>query len=182
MRFTETKLSGAYIIDLELRTDDRGFFARAFCKDEFASLGLSTQLVQCNISFNKIAGTLRGMHYQTAPNQETKVVRCTMGSIYDVIVDIRPDSPTYLDWVGVELSAQNHRMIYIPRDFAHGYLTLEDASEVFYYVDSMYEPKSASGLRWNDPALGIEWPKEPVSLSPADEKWEFLKGRAPSYG
>ncbi len=182
MRFTETKLNGAYIIDLELRSDDRGFFARAFCKDEFANLGLSTDLVQCNLSFNKLAGTLRGMHFQTPPHQETKVVRCTMGSVYDVIVDIRQDSPTYLEWVGVELSAQNHKMIYIPRDFAHGYLTLEDASEVFYYVDAMYEPKSASGLRWDDPALGIKWPAQPVSLSPADEKWELLKGRALFHG
>lgn len=182
MQFTETKLSGAYIIDLELRNDDRGFFARAFCKEEFGKHGLVTDLLQCNISFNKAKGTLRGMHYQTAPHQETKVIRCTMGSVYDVIVDIRPDSPTFLQWIGVELSAQNHRMIYVPRDFAHGYLTLDDACEVFYYVDAMYEPKSASGLRWDDPSIAIHWPTPPVVMSPADTSWELVKGRALSHG
>lgn len=182
MQFTETKLKGAYIIDLELKNDERGFFARAFCKNEFGNLGLSTELVQCNISFNKDAGTLRGLHYQTPPHQETKVIRCTMGSIFDVIVDIRPDSPTYLEWVSVELSAQNRRLLYIPRDFAHGYLTLDDASEVFYYVDTFYEPKSASGLRWDDPALDIKWPAKPVTMSSADREWKLVEGRALFHG
>lgn len=158
MLFTETKLKGAYIIEPERIVDERGFFARTWCRDEYANHGLNTTLAQCNISYNAKRATLRGMHYQAAPHAETKLVRCTMGAIYDVIIDLRPESPTLKQWVAVELSAMNRRMLYIPARFAHGFQTLEDHSEVFYQMSELYAPEYARGVRWNDPAFGIEWP------------------------
>lgn len=138
--------------------DERGFFAHSWSEREFALRGLPSRLVECSISFNRKRGTLRGMHYQAAPHGQVKLVRCTMGSIYDVIIDLRPGSPTFKQWVGVELAAGNHRMLYIPKDFAHGFQTLENKTEVFYQMSDVYAPESARGVRWNDPAFGIAWP------------------------
>lgn len=163
MIFHATKLEGAFIIELERIEDQRGFFARAFCQREFSDHHLAADFVQCNISFNKHRGTLRGMHYQRAPYQEAKLVRCTAGAIYDVIIDLRPDSHTYLDWLAVELTAENRKMLYIPEDFAHGFITMADNTEIFYQMSQFYEPKSSCGLRWNDPLFNIHWPI-PVSI------------------
>lgn len=170
MRFTETKLQGAFIIDIEPIEDERGFFARSFCRKEFIEHGLKPDLAQCNISFNKKQGTLRGMHYQKAPHAEAKVVRCTRGAIYDVIVDLRPDSPGFKQWVGVELSADNHRMLYVPEGFAHGFQTLQDNSEVLYQMSCDYVPDCAAGVRWNDPLLNIHWPGAPLVISRRDSE------------
>jgi dTDP-4-dehydrorhamnose 3,5-epimerase len=159
MLFTETRLQGAYIIDPERIEDERGFFARTWDRHEFASHGLNTNLAQCNISYNARRGTLRGMHYQAAPYEETKLVRCTAGTIYDVIIDLRPGSPTLRQWLAVELSAANRRMLYIPPGYAHGFQTLEHHSEVFYQMAEFYAPNYGRGVRWNDPAFGIEWPE-----------------------
>ena len=173
MIFAETKLKGAYIIELERRQDDRGFFARSFCQEEFGSHSLHTQFVQCNISFNHKKGTLRGMHYQVEPYTEAKLVRCTMGAIYDVIIDLRPESPTFKQWLGVELSGDNRRMFYIPEGFAHGFQTLTDNAEVFYQMAEFYNPESARGVRWNDPAFGIKWPAaEERIISTKDAQYE----------
>jgi dTDP-4-dehydrorhamnose 3,5-epimerase len=157
--FTETRLAGAFVIELERHTDERGFFARTFCQKEFEAHGLNAHVAQCNVSFNKRKGTLRGMHYQAAPYGEAKLVRCTLGSIYDVIIDLRPASATFKRHFAMELSAENRRMLYIPEDFAHGFQTLEDDSEVFYQMAQRYSAEHARGVRWNDPAFGIEWPK-----------------------
>ena len=146
-------LKGAFIIEPERLEDNRGFFARAWCKKEFETHGLNSRLVQCNISFNKSSGTLRGMHYQVAPYEEAKLVRCTMGAIYDVIIDLRPDSATYMDWIGVELTADNRKMLYVPENFAHGYQTLNDNTEVFYQVSQFYSPEFETGVRWDDSCL-----------------------------
>ena len=151
-------MPGAYLIEPERREDERGFFARAWCRDEFEAHGLNANLVQCNISFNTKKGTLRGMHYQAAPHAEAKLVRCTMGAIYDVIIDLRPASPTFKRWFAAELTAENRRMLYIPEGFAHGLQTLQDNSEVFYQMSAYYAPEYSRGVRWNDPAFGIEWP------------------------
>lgn len=159
MIFTETRLAGSYIIELQLVEDSRGFFARTWCQREFEARGLNPRLAQCNTSSNNKKGTLRGMHYQAAPHQEAKLVRCTMGAIYDVIVDLRSDSPTFRQWVAVELTAVNRCMLYIPEGLAHGFQTLEDNTEVFYQMAEFYHPESACGVRWDDPALGIEWPE-----------------------
>lgn len=159
MIFTETKLAGAFVIELERRSDERGFFARTFCEQEFEAHRLKTQVVQCNVSFNKRKGTLRGMHYQAAPFAEAKLVRCTSGSIYDVIIDLRPASATFKQHFAVELSAENRRMLYIPEDFAHGFQTLQDDTEVFYQMAQLYSAEHARGVRWNDPAFGIAWPE-----------------------
>lgn len=159
MIFTETKLAGAFVIELERRTDPRGFFARTFCQEEFEAHGLKTEVVQCNVSFNERKGTLRGMHYQATPFAEAKLVRCTSGSIYDVIIDLRPASATFKRHFAVELSAENRRMLYIPEDFAHGFQTLQDDTEVFYQMAQRYSAEHARGVRWNDPAFGIEWPE-----------------------
>jgi dTDP-4-dehydrorhamnose 3,5-epimerase len=175
MIFTETKLSGAFIIDLEKRGDSRGFFARSFCQDEFERHGLVNKVVQTNVSLSKHQGTLRGMHYQEAPYAETKLVRCTQGAIYDVIVDIRPESPTFKQWIGVELSSSNHRMLFVPQHFAHGFITLMDDSEVTYQVSQVYHPGSERGLRYNDPALGIIWPQEVKVISDKDASWADMK-------
>lgn len=172
MKFTETKLKGAYVIDIEPIMDNRGFFSRAICSREFSALDLTTDFVQANLTFSPKAGTLRGMHYQIAPHKEVKLVRCTRGAIYDVIVDLRLGSPTYLQWIATELSADNHRMIYIPGEFAHGYLTLVDDTEVFYQVAQFYAPEYERGMRWNDVALGIEWPDVgEMTLSEKDLLW-----------
>ena len=159
MNFTETKIAGVFIVEPEGFKDHRGFFAPAFSSREFEEHGMAAQFVETNISYSLRRGTIRGMHYQAAPHGQAKLVRCTRGSVYDVAVDIRPDSPTYGQWVGVELTAENRRMIYIPGDCAHGFQTLEDDSEVFYMVSSPYAPGAARGFRWDDPAFRIEWPE-----------------------
>lgn len=171
MIFTETKLKGAFIIDIEPREDERGFFARSWCEDEFKKHGLNPRLVQCNISFNKKRGTLRGMHYQIAPFAEAKLVRCTMGGVYDVIIDLRPDSPTFKQWISVELTAENRRALYVPEDFAHGFQTLMDNTEVFYQMSEFYHPECARSVRWDDPALGIQWPSGPRIISRRDSEY-----------
>ncbi|MCK6630307.1 MAG: dTDP-4-dehydrorhamnose 3,5-epimerase [Anaerolineae bacterium] len=171
MIFTEIKLKGAYIVDLEKREDERGFFARGWCQNEFEAHGLAPRVVQANISYNKKRGTLRGMHYQLAPYEETKLVRCTRGALYDVIVDLRPTSPSYKQWFGVELSAENYKMLYVPEGFAHGFITLQDETEATYQVSQFYTPGSERGLRYNDPAFGIEWPVEVRVISEKDKSW-----------
>jgi dTDP-4-dehydrorhamnose 3,5-epimerase len=174
MVFQETPLSGAYVIDIEPRVDQRGFFARAFCRKEFEEHELETNIVQGNISFNESAGTLRGMHYQRSPHAEVKLVRCTRGSIFDVIVDLRLNSPTYRKWFGDILSAENRRMMYVPKGFAHGYQTLDDQSEVLYMVTETYAPSCESGVRWDDPAIGIEWPLPEPIVSERDRQHPLL--------
>jgi len=171
MIFAETKLKGAYVIEIEKLEDKRGFFARAWCQKEFESHGLVSRLVQTNISFNRRKGTLRGMHYQVAPCEETKLVRCTRGAIYDVIIDLRPDSPTFKQWMGVKLTADNYKMLYVPENFAHGFQTLEDNTEVTYQVSQFYSPESERGVRYDDPAFGIEWPLEVRVISDKDGSW-----------
>ena len=158
MIFTETRLNGAFIVELERLEDERGFFALAWSQKEFAQRGLESRLAECNVSLNKKKGTLRGMHYQMDPNGQVKTVRCTMGSLYDVIIDLRPQSPTFKQWLSVELTDENRLMLYIPKGFAHGFQTLEDETEVFYQMSSPYVAESAKGVRWDDPAFGIEWP------------------------
>ena len=158
MKFIETQLNGAFIVEPDLLRDERGFFARTWCKRESEAVGLSPDWVQCNVSFNRMRGTLRGMHYQSAPWEEIKLVRCTRGAIYDVIIDLRRQSATLGQWVGVELTEENCRMVYVPKGFAHGFLTLRDESEVFYQMSQFYSPQHAHGVRWNDPAFGIRWP------------------------
>ncbi len=171
MIFTETELTGAFIVDIEKREDDRGFFARSWCQEEFRSLGLNASVVQANISFNNKKGTVRGMHYQAAPYQEAKLIRCTQGSIYDVIIDLRPDSATFKNWIGVELSAENHRMLYVPDDFAHGFQTLEDNTEISYLMAEFFKPEAARGARWNDPAFNVIWPLPVKIISEKDANW-----------
>lgn len=171
MRFEKTELNDAYIIDINEITDERGFFARTWCQHEFEEHGLISNLVQANISFNHHKGTLRGMHYQLPPYEETKLVRCTKGSIFDVMVDLRPTSKTYAKWMGVELTAENHRMLLVPEGFAHGYQTLQDDSEVFYQVSEFYNPHAEHGLRYDDPAFDINWPLEASVISDKDASW-----------
>ena len=172
MIFKETAITGAFIIDIEKQEDHRGFYARAWCEKEFESYGLTTRFVQANIPFAKKKGTLRGLHYQVAPHLETKLIRCTRGAIYDVIIDLRPTSPTRKQWVAVELTEDNHRMLYVPGLVAHGFQTLEDDTEVFYHVSEFYYPMCEQGVRWNDPTFGIEWP-EPhnIIISDKDQGW-----------
>lgn len=174
MKFHETGLEGVLVVEPELIEDERGFFARSWAADEFAARALSTRLAQCYISFNTLKGTLRGMHYQAEPHAEAKLVRCTRGALLDVAVDVRPGSPTLHRWTAVELSAENRRALYIPEGFAHGYQTLEDATEVFYQVSEDYHPESARGLRWNDPRLGIEWPLAVSVISGRDADFALL--------
>jgi dTDP-4-dehydrorhamnose 3,5-epimerase len=171
VKFSPTALAGACIIDIEPVQDERGFFARSWCREEFAKHGLNPDLAQCSISFNKKRGTLRGMHYQAKPHEETKVVRCTRGAIYDVIVDLRPESPTFRKWIAVELSADNRRMLYVPPGFAHGFQSLVDDTEVFYQISTFYHPESARGARWDDPAFGIEWPVMKRVISDKDRQY-----------
>ncbi|HSV48141.1 MAG TPA: dTDP-4-dehydrorhamnose 3,5-epimerase [Ramlibacter sp.] len=165
MIFTQTRLKGVYIIEMELREDERGFFARSWCESEFRAHQLNPSVAQCNVSFNGKKGTLRGMHYAAPPFEEAKLVRCTAGSLYDVVIDLRPDSPTYKQHLGEVLSASNHKMLYVPEGFAHGFQTLQDNTEVFYQMSRPYEPGYARGVRYDDPAFGIEWKMaEPVML------------------
>lgn len=158
IKFKETALKGAFVVEPERFEDERGFLARSFSEAEFAALGAGVPLVESNISFNTKRHTVRGMHYQRAPHAQAKLVRCTAGAVYDVIIDLRPDSETYARWVGVELTAENRLALYVPEGFAHGFQTLADATEVFYQMSSYYAPQSAAGVRWDDPAFRIEWP------------------------
>ncbi len=174
MIFHASKLSGAYLIELELHRDDRGFFARSFCAREFAAHGLATRFVQSNVSFNALRGTLRGMHWQVAPHAEAKLVRCTSGSLFDVIVDLRPGSPTYRAWAGFELDARQRRLLYVPEGFAHGFITLEPDTEVFYEMSAEHVPEASRGLRFDDPGIGIEWPMRPSCISDRDAALPLL--------
>jgi len=168
VKFIPTSLAGAHIIEPERLADERGYFARTFCRDEFSAHGLTPDLVQCNVSFNQKKGTLRGMHYQAKPHEEAKLVRCTLGSIFDAIIDIRTGSSTFGQWFAAELSVANGRMLYVPEGFAHGFQTLEDDSEVFYQMSEKYFPESACGIRWNDPAVAIRWPLPDPIISRRD--------------
>jgi dTDP-4-dehydrorhamnose 3,5-epimerase len=168
MIFTETSLKGAHIIEIKKLEDERGFFGRSWCKREMEEHGLNGDLAQANTAFSHKQGTLRGLHYQSAPYEETKIVRCTRGALYDVIVDLRPDSPGYLEWYGVELTENNYKALYIPENFAHAYITLTDNCEVTYMVTQFYTPGAERGIRWNDPLLKIRWPVEPVIISEKD--------------
>lgn len=174
MIFRATDLDGVFIIEPELIKDQRGFFACSWSPQEFEKHGLNPRLVQCNISFNTHEGTLRGLHFQNKPHEEAKLVRCTRGAIFDVAVDLRQDSPTRYQWVGVELNSENHRMLYIPEGFAHGYQTLTDQTEIFYQISEYYHPESAGGLRWNDPALGIDWPVAVTVIAERDANYPLL--------
>ena len=174
MRFIKTRLEGAYIIEPEPIEDERGFFARTFCVREFEAHGLNPCVAQCNISFNKKKGALRGMHFQVAPHAEAKLVRCIRGAIYDVIVDLRPESVTFTEWMAVELKADNRRMLYVPEGFAHGLQTLEDDTETFYQVSEFYHPECAEGVRWDDPVFGIVWPLPIASISERDRTYPFF--------
>jgi dTDP-4-dehydrorhamnose 3,5-epimerase len=176
MKFTSTKIFGAYLIEIQPLTDERGFFARTFCTNEFQEHGLNSNFVQCNVSFTSQRGTIRGMHYQIAPYTETKLVRCTRGAIYDVILDLRPESPTFKQWVAAELTADNHQMFYIPPGCAHGFQTLVDDTEVFYQMSEVYHADAATGVRWNDPAFGIEMPLNVTTVSERDRSYDdFLE-------
>jgi dTDP-4-dehydrorhamnose 3,5-epimerase len=174
VHFIPTKLAGAWIIELQPHTDDRGFFARTFCEEEFRARGLVERFVQCNISYNERKGTIRGLHYQIAPASEVKLVRCTVGALLDVIVDLRPTSLTYLQSYSVELAAGSRLAIYVPEGFAHGFQTLEDSTEVYYQMSEFYAPKLGRGLRYDDPKLDLNWPLSVSSISPQDLSWPFL--------
>jgi dTDP-4-dehydrorhamnose 3,5-epimerase len=174
MIFTESPLPGAFLVDLAPIADERGFFARAYCAEEFAARGLGIELRQCSVSYNTRKGTLRGLHHQRAPHEEHKLVRCTAGAIFDVIVDMRPRSAHYRRWFGTELTAQNRRSLFIPPGFAHGFMTLSDEAEVYYMISVAHAPESAQGFRWSDPAFGIEWPMAPTVISPRDAAYPLL--------
>lgn len=171
MIFNKTALNDAYVIELSKLQDERGFFARAFCAKEFKDQGIAFPIAQANVSYNRSKQTLRGMHYQRQPYGEAKLVRCTKGSIYDVIIDVRSDSSTYGEWIGVELTEQNYRILYVPAGFAHGFITLEDDTEVTYQVSEFYTPGAEQGIRWDDPAFNIQWPVEPKIISEKDRSW-----------
>jgi len=168
MEFTPLEIPGVYLIEMKLLKDPRGFFTRTFCQKEFEAIGLKNQIVQCNTSWNKDKGTLRGMHYQRAPHAEVKIIRCTRGAIYDVIIDLRKDSPTYCRWVGVELTQDDYKMLYVPEGFAHGYVTLKPDTETIYFVTAAYAPDHEGAVRWDDPAFKIEWPIPEPILSDKD--------------
>jgi len=179
MNFTETPLGGAFVIDITRADDERGFFARAWCEREFMAHGLNTRLAQVNLSHSRTRGTMRGLHYQVAPHREAKLVRCTRGAFFDAIVDLRPESPTFLKWFGVELTADNRRMLYVPEGFVHGFQTLTDDTEALYQVSEFYAPHSERGIRWNDKTIGIEWP--PLDggarvISAKDQNWPTVLG------
>jgi dTDP-4-dehydrorhamnose 3,5-epimerase len=177
MLFTQTELQDSFIVEPERLQDERGFFARTWCEQEFGDRGLDTNLVQCSISFNKKKGTLRGMHLQIPPSAETKLVRCTQGAIYDVIVDLRSHSSTYMQWIAVDLTAENRKALYIPKGFAHGFQTLEDNTEIFYQMSDFYRPDFARGFRWNDPNFKIYWPELVTIMSERDREYEdFVPG------
>ncbi len=177
MIFTELPLKGAYVVEMEPLTDERGFFARSYCAEEFAAHGLGPQLRQCSVSYNTRAGTLRGLHYQAAPCEEHKLVRCTSGAVYDVIVDIRASSPTHRRWFAAELSAANRRSLFIPPGFAHGFVTLSEHAEVYYMISVAHSPQLSRGFRWNDPAFAITWPVAPVVISARDASYPLLDAR-----
>ena len=176
MTFTELPLKGAWIIDIVRIEDERGFLARTWAPEEFTSRGLDSTVAQCNVAWNSRRGTLRGLHFQRAPWQETKIIRCTRGAMLDVIVDLRPESPTFREWASVELTADNRRMLYIPIGFAHGYQTLVDGVETYYHVSAPYSAAHASGVRWNDPRFGIRWPIDPTVMSDRDTAWPDFTG------
>jgi dTDP-4-dehydrorhamnose 3,5-epimerase len=176
MTFTETPLAGAYIIDILPIGDERGFFSRTWSADELTRRGLDATLVQCNVAWNRVRGTLRGMHFQRAPYEEVKIVRCTRGALLDVIVDLRRASPTFRRWTSVELTADTRRMLYVPKGFAHGYLTLTDDVEAYYHVSAPYVPEAAGGVAWDDPAFGITWPFAPAVISKRDREWPRFVG------
>lgn len=176
MTFEETKINGAYVVKLERIEDHRGYFARAWCRKELEQMNLETDIKQYNASFNHKKGTLRGLHFQKAPHAETKYVRCTNGAVYDVIVDLRPNSPTYKEWMGVELSADNMKMLYVPKGCAHGYLTLTDSAEVFYLVTAFYNQGAEGGVRYNDPEFNIQWPIDITEISEKDKNRPDFKG------
>jgi dTDP-4-dehydrorhamnose 3,5-epimerase len=175
MIFRETKLAGVFEISVEPKEDERGFFARTWCRQEFLDHGLNPAIVQCNISFNARRGTLRGIHFQFAPYEEAKLVRCTRGKIFDLAVDLRPKSSTFRQWIGAELSAENRRAFYVPEGCGHGFLTLEENTEVFYQMSVSYHPESSRGVRWNDPALGIVWPSKVEVISERDRTFPDLQ-------
>jgi dTDP-4-dehydrorhamnose 3,5-epimerase len=174
VKFEESPLAGAYTIEMDRLEDERGFFARSYCAEEFAARGLRAAMPQSSVSFNARRGTLRGLHYQAEPHAEDKLVRCTAGSIYDVIVDLRPDSATARRWFGVELSAANHRSLFVPKGLAHGFMTLRDDTEVLYMISAPYAPGFERGVRWNDPAIGIAWPAQPSVVSARDAAYPLL--------
>ena len=174
MIFTESALAGAYLVEMERIEDDRGFFARSYCAAEFAAHGLPADMPQCSVSFNSRRATLRGLHFQADPHAEDKLVRCTAGAIYDVIVDLRPRSPTRRRWMGVELTAENRRALFVPKGFAHGFITLADGAEVLYMMSVPYAPGFGRGIRWNDPALAIDWPLEPQHMTDRDAAYPLL--------
>ena len=176
MKFIETRLKGAYLIEPERIEDERGFFARSWSQRELADTGLSSRIVECSISFNRRKGTLRGMHHQAAPHAEVKLVRCTAGAVYDCIIDLRRSSPTFREWVGIELTAKNRLALYVPEGFAHGFLTLEDASEVFYQMSEFHAPESARGVRWNDVAFKIDWPRPVLVVNERDRNFRDFEG------
>ena len=171
MEFTETPLKGAYLIEIRKMGDERGFFGRSWCRKEMEEAGLEADIAQINTSLSRHKGTLRGLHYQVAPYQESKMIRCTRGSIYDVIVDLRPESPTFRQWYGAELTADNHRALYSPKGFAQGFITLEDDAEITYFASEFYAAGMDRGVRYNDPQFGIRWPMEPVVISDKDRAW-----------
>ena len=171
MKFIETPLDGAYIVEIEATEDERGSFARSWCQKEFEEHGLNSRIVQCNISLNKKKGTLRGMHFQIEPFAEAKLVRCTRGAIYDVIIDLRENSPSFKKWFAVELSESNQKMLYIPEGFAHGFQTLEDNTEVFYQMSEFYYPEYSRGIRWNDPLFSIQWPEGERIIAKKDQEY-----------
>ncbi len=177
MIFTETPLVSAFLIRPERRVDERGYFARTFCDEEFAANGLPTVVRQCNSSFNLLKGTVRGMHFQQAPMAEAKLVRCTRGSVFDVMIDLRPDSPTFCHWYGAELTAENGHALFIPEDFAHGFQTLTDASEVFYQMFAPYSPEHVDGVRWDDSAFGLNWPLPVSSIAARDQAFRLMRER-----
>ena len=178
MIFRDTDIDGVWVIEAERLEDDRGFFARTWDTDEFAERGLNPQVVQCSISYNRTRGTLRGLHYQVAPHEEAKLVRCTAGAIFDVVVDMRPHSPTFTGWFGVELSAANRLALYVPEQCAHGFLTVDDDCEVQYQISQFYAPETARGVRWDDPAFGIKWPGEVVVINDRDRSYPDFRVEA----
>jgi dTDP-4-dehydrorhamnose 3,5-epimerase len=175
MRFTPTTVDDVHIVDIDRIRDERGFFARAWCTNEFGQQGLNARIAQANIGYSERRGTLRGMHFQVPPHEEAKLVRCTRGAVFDVVVDLRRDSETYLQWVGVELTADNARMLYVPPGCAHGYLTLTDGTELFYQTSEFYERAAARGVRYDDPAFGIDWPVEIRVISEQDRSWPLIE-------
>lgn len=175
MIFTETPLAGAFLVDIDPATDERGFFARTFCAEEFAAYGLNAARLQCSVSFNPRKATLRGMHYQAPPHEEDKLIRCTAGAVFDVIVDIRKASPSFGRWFGAELSATNHRALLAPKGFAHGFISLADASEVLYMISAAHAPGFARGFIWDDPQVGIAWPMRPLLISARDAALQLLE-------